>query len=217
VAAFARLMKKLMPTFTDPVKVTGNGLTFGWTLVAAFRTAQGRKTRVTHLWQVDPVKPPMTDVMGECGTNPDYAALDVLVDREVQNYMFTNDAYNFDGSTWPTRLPKACAIETLQVTRWPKKLGVFEQGKSLLSETGMAALAERALQTHGWTLLLPITPETGLLRQFVHFWAIDKSGTQSVARFRQWLSRQPEYTTAVESTVIMAAEPIAYGRRVGRR
>jgi hypothetical protein len=61
----------------------------------------------------------MTDVMGECGTNKTYAALDLLVDREVQNYMFSNDEYLAPGSTWPEQLPPTCAIETLEVTRFP--------------------------------------------------------------------------------------------------
>jgi hypothetical protein len=83
----------------------------------------------------------------------------------------------------------------------------------------MASLATRAQDKHGWTLLLPLTPETGLLRQFVHFWAIAKGGTQSVATVRKWLVSQPEYKTAVESTDIVSAEPLAYGKpgRRGRR
>jgi hypothetical protein len=212
VARFAGLMKKLLPTFTSPVPTdSAQNLTFGWTLVGAFKTARGRSTRITHLWQVNPSKPWMTDVMGECGTNRTYAALDLLVDREEQNYMYSNDEYLPAGSTWPARLPKSCAIETLEVTRFPAKLNDFEVGTSLLSDSGMDSLMGRAQQKHGWTLLLPMTPETGLLRQFVHVWAIQKGGTQNLATFKRWLLSQPEYKAAVHSTDIMAAEPLVYG------
>jgi hypothetical protein len=148
--------------------------------------------------------------MEECGTEKNYAALDLLVDREEQNYMRSADKYLADGATWPSRLPPTCAIETLQVTRFPQKLGDFEVGANLLGNTGMAELALRAQKAHGWTLLLPLTPESGVLRQFVHIWAIGKGGTTSVPTFRRWLRSQPEYREAVESTTLIPAEPLPY-------
>jgi hypothetical protein len=212
-ARFASLMKKLLPTFTSPVPINpARDLTFGWTLVAALRAAQRGTTRITHLWQIDPIKPWMSDVMAECGTNKTYAALDLLVNREEQNYLRSNDHYLAAGATWPARLPHACAIETLQVTRSPAKLGDFEVGANLLGNSGMAELAARATQTHGWTLLLPLTPVSGLLRQFVHFWAIDAKGTQNVATVRRWLLKQPEYREGVEASSITAATPFVYAR-----
>ncbi len=212
VPRFTALMKKLLPMFTAPVPPADSpkDLTFGWTLVAALRTTQGRSTRITHIWQVDPQNPPMTSVMEECATQKNYAALDLLVDREEQNYMHSADHYLPDGATWPARLPRTCAIETLQVTRFPQKLGNFEVGADLLGNSGMEELALRAQQAHGWSLLLPMTPETGVLRQFVHVWAIGKGGTADVAAFRRWLRTQTEYRQGVESTVIIPAEPLAY-------
>lgn len=209
---FVTLMKKLLPKFTSPVLPADSSkeLTFGWTLVAAMRTTEGRSVRITHLWQVDPVKPWMTDVMEECGTDKNYAALDLLVDREEQDYMHSADHYLPAGATWPIRLPPTCAIETLQVTRFPQKLSDFEVGQSLLGNTGMAELALRAQKTHGWTLLLPLTPETGVLRQFVHVWAIEKRGTTNISTFQRWLRSQPEYRAGVESTTIMLAAPLPY-------
>lgn len=215
---FASLMRKLLPKFTAPVpKNPARDLTFGWTLIAALRAEQMGATRFTHLWQVDPVRPWMTDVMAECGTDPTYAALDLLVDREAQEYMRSNDHYLPAGATWPEVLPRRCAIETLQVTRDPAALSTFEVGASLLDNSGMAGLADRAAATHGWTLLLPLTPETGLLRQFVHIWAIDGRGTQDVATVRRWLVRQPEYRAGVESTAITVAKPFTYAHAGARR
>jgi hypothetical protein len=209
---FVTLMKKLLPMFTSPVPPANSprDLTFGWTLVTAMRTTEGRSVRVTHLWQVNPVKPWMTEVMEECGTEKNYAALDLLVDREEQNYMHSADHYLPAGATWPIRLPRTCAIETLDVTRFPQKLSDFEVGKNLLSNTGMAELALRAQKVHGWTLLLPLTPETGVLRQFVHVWTIEKRGTTNISTFQRWLRSQPEYREGVESTAIMLAEPLPY-------
>ena len=123
----------------------------------------------------------------------------MLVDREVQDYMFTGP-YLEAGATWPTRLPATCAVETLQVTRNPDDLLFFENGHLQMGK-GMSELADRAEQEHGWTLLLPLTPETGLLRQFVHVWAVQKGGTQSVAVLRRWLTKQPE------------SKPASYRRR----
>jgi hypothetical protein len=214
VADFVKLMKRLIPKFTSPYDPNAENVSFGWTLVAALRTSQGRSTRITHLWQVNPAQPSMTIVMGECGADPDYGKLDMLVDREVQDYMFTGP-YLEAGATWPTRLPATCAVETLQVTRNPDDLLFFENGHLQMGK-GMSELADRAEQEHGWTLLLPLTPETGLLRQFVHFWAIQKGGTQSVAVLRRWLTKQPEYRAGVLSSEIIAAEPIAYGRPAHR-
>ena len=212
VPRFTALMKKLLPMFTAPVPPPSSprDLAFGWTLVAAMRTEQGKSTRITHIWQVDPANPPMTSVMEECGTQKNYAALDLLVDREEQNFMHSADHYLPNGATWPARLPRTCAIETLQVTRFPQKLGNFEVGASLLDSSGMEELALRAQQAHGWTLLLPMTPETGLLRQFVHVWAIGKGGTANVAAVARWLRSQPEYRAGVESTTLIPAEPLAY-------
>ena len=94
VSRFVTLMKKPLPKFTSPVPTDPErDLTCGWTLVAAMRSAQGRTTHITHLWQVDPTRPWMTDVMAECGTDKTYAALDLLVDREEQNYVRSNDHY----------------------------------------------------------------------------------------------------------------------------
>ena len=85
VADFSKLMKRLIPKFTSPYNSDAEDVSFGWTLVAAFRTKQGRSTRITHLWQLNPAQPSMTIVMGECGSDPDYGQLDMLVDREVQD------------------------------------------------------------------------------------------------------------------------------------
>ncbi len=219
VPRFVTLMKKLLPMFTSPVPPSDSShdLTFGWTLVAALRSTSGRTSRITHLWQVDPTNPWMTDVMEECGTEKHYAALDLLVDREEQNYMHSADHYLANGATWPARLTPTCAIETLQVTRDPKKLSTFEVGPDLMSSTGMAELALRAQRAHGWTLLLPMTPQSGLLRQFVHIWSIAKGGTQDVARFRKWLVTQPEYRAGVESTAIVPALPLGYAPAAHRQ
>ena len=174
----------------------------------------GGSTRITHLWQLNPAQPSMTIVMGECGSDPDYGQLDMLVDREVQDYMFTGP-YLEAGATWPTRLPATCAVGNAAGDPESTDLLFFENGHLQIGK-GMSELADRAEQEHGWTLLLPLTPETGLLRQFVHVWAIQKGGTQSVAVLRRWLTKQPDYQAGVLSTEIIAAEPIAYGHPAHR-
>lgn len=208
---FKSLMSELLPKFTAPApKEAGADLTFGWDLVTAMAAPAGDATRITHLWRVDPAHPWMTDVMGELGTDKAYAKLDRLVEREEQNYMHSDDHYQVaeDRSKWR----HAGAIETLQVTRDPAKLADLEDGGGFTNPLGLEDLANEAQKTHGWRLLLQLTPVSGLLRQFVHFWAIEPAGTQSVAVFRNWLVKRKEYD-AVLSTALIAAKPIHYAAR----
>jgi hypothetical protein len=211
-ARFITLMTALMPTFTTPVPTDRHGnLTFGWTLVAAMKNAANGTTRVTHLWQVDPVQLWMQDIMGELSTIEDYVELDSLVEREEQNYVMSDHWYPMaDATLWED----VGAIETLQVTGDPAKLNILEWGDSFGSDLGLKELASAA-QKVGWTLLAQMTPETGLLRQFVHFWKIAGSdggtATLDMDGFRQWLLNRDEYKAAVLSTSFSAVTPVQYG------
>lgn len=210
---FVALMQRLLPVFTTktPQDHTGN-LTFGWTLMAGSHRQlpeNGELTQLSHLWLVDPRDPWLTDVMGELSTSADYAKLDEFVVEEVQNFLRADR--NFPIVRDPALWSRVGAVETLHVTGYPKKLDILETGGSLMTANwGIVALAAAA-KAQGWTLLAQLTPVTGPLRQFVHFWAITGDNALSADAFLAWLQDRHEYREAVLSTEITVVEPIDYG------
>jgi hypothetical protein len=211
---FVADMGKMLPLFTAPCppdlnsEITG----FGWILLHAMKGPDvNGVTRFLHLWKLtDPARPSLTQVMEECGTHPEYSALDLLVDQEIQDLVHSNDDYTprnwppLDDNDTPLVLPpgEIYVHEVLDMARDAIKVNAFEDAMELI--------AVQAREQFGWTLLVALHSQTGKLRRYTHVWQIESADPARVQAASQWLANQSVYQQAVEQRAVDVMNGVDY-------